>query len=66
MDLKYEHLLPLYLCELCLVVLIDTLVHFYVAISKNMTINELNQPWNYKYNFVAKNVPSKTEKKTAY
>jgi hypothetical protein len=65
-NLEYAHFIPLYLSEICLILLSDTLLHLYVAVSKNITINELNQPWNFKYNFVTMKYHRGTEEKTGY
>ena len=49
-NLDFNHMIPLFLAEICLLGLLDPFIHLFVAISKEMTVNELNKPWEYKYN----------------
>ena len=58
-------MIPLFLAEICLLGFLDPFIYLYVAISKEMTVNELNKPWEYKYN-LEERVSMKGEKKRLY
>ena len=58
-------LIPLWLVQTWILYLADDIIQLILAMSRRMTINEINKPWLYKYNFLVKNV-NKTEKKLVY
>lgn len=38
-------IVPLYIAEFCLIMMLDTVIQLLVALARGITINELNKPW---------------------
>lgn len=62
----YFDLVCLILAELYVIKMIDTIVPVLSAISRGMTVNEMQNTWNYKYLFEAKRGRSQYSSGTYY
>lgn len=62
-ELNFTRMIPLFGAEICVLGLLDNYVYLFTAISKEMTVNEINKPWEYKYNLEKRTI-MKGERKT--
>lgn len=65
LNLDFFFIVPLIISEIYAILMFERSVHAIVAISRKITINELNNAWNYKYIYAVEKL-NNHEKKNAY
>ena len=53
-----EYFIPLLTAELLFAIQVDSVMSLYVAIQRNITVNELKNSWKYKYTFEVRKLPN--------